>query len=38
LLLTSYLTKKITNPNIFPVAARWAEFLTKTSENKKNQF
>jgi CRISPR-associated protein Csm1 len=32
LLLTSYLTQKITNPNIFPVAARWAEFLTKTAE------
>lgn len=34
LLLHSYLTQKPTNPNIFPVAARWAEFLTKKTENK----
>jgi CRISPR-associated protein Csm1 len=32
LLLNSFLIKKITNPNIFPVAARWAEFLTKKIE------
>jgi CRISPR-associated protein Csm1 len=32
LLLNSFLTHKITNPNIFPVAARWAEFLTKKIE------
>jgi CRISPR-associated protein Csm1 len=34
LLLHSYLTQKPTNPNIFPVAARWAEFLTKKVEKE----